>query len=353
MSICAYMSTQLTSYKRLLTQYCNKLEAILARAQEDQSDQTQRKDNTRALSDEKEFYNTMQETLGAIDPYTAKIEQLWKEYSGALSNMANVPSKSDSEDFEQYSSKAEDNSPQTQRIDLPTIPIPTFTGNIWGWDNFWVLFNANAHTQPLPPPFKFNHLLSALKGEPRNAIMRFQVTDHNYQRAIDFPNAKYGNQEELDQRVLLDQLHVTVSQLRGKGEQVDSQWLQKQVLAKFPEQVQRRVLEKKYCMEGSFLMDNLLNTMDELISGEEQIVIFTSHIGTSSAQYPLKEKPSKAQFPRGADAFMYVVETTKRNHVQGKHHTSCCFKASTSPATSAPQGKPSIPARTKEKPKFT
>ncbi|KAE9414619.1 hypothetical protein Angca_000893, partial [Angiostrongylus cantonensis] len=39
---------------------------------------------------------------------------------------------------------------------LPAIAIPTFNGDIWGWDNFWELFNLNVHSQNLSQLQKFN-----------------------------------------------------------------------------------------------------------------------------------------------------------------------------------------------------
>ncbi|VDM64703.1 unnamed protein product [Angiostrongylus costaricensis] len=33
-----------------------------------------------------------------------------------------------------------------KNLELPTIPIPTFNGDIWEWDNFWELFNTNIHS---------------------------------------------------------------------------------------------------------------------------------------------------------------------------------------------------------------
>lgn len=63
--------------------------------------------------------------------------------------------------------------PQIKWIVLPTLPIPSFSGNVWDYDNFWILFSTNGHSQPLPEIFKFNYLLNALRGEARDAVKRF------------------------------------------------------------------------------------------------------------------------------------------------------------------------------------
>ena len=48
----------------------------------------------------------------------------------------------------------------------------------------------------IPPLFKFNHLLNALKGETYHAVIKFQVKCENYLKAMDFFASKYENKEE-------------------------------------------------------------------------------------------------------------------------------------------------------------
>ncbi|VDL70784.1 unnamed protein product [Nippostrongylus brasiliensis] len=142
-------------------------------------------------------------------------------------------------------------------------------------------------------------------------------------------------------------------------------------------------------------MDNLLSTLDMIISNEEKIAFFTTKSTTPQQQLPRREKPYKEQPLRGSFACMYcgaehkATSCTKystaqertnylREHklcficaspqhttseckkrvcfaCQGRHHTSCCFKATTPPdsSTSARQGKPFPTGRAKEKGKFT
>ncbi|KAK6055038.1 hypothetical protein COOONC_07457 [Cooperia oncophora] len=92
-----------------------------------------------------------------------------------------------------------------------------------------------------------------------------------------------------DHRTLLDQLQMIESQRREKRELVDGHWLQKQILAEFPERFQRRVLEKKYSMEEAFRMDTLLSTLDQIISSEEKIALFTSKTSPGSQQWSTKK----------------------------------------------------------------
>ncbi|VDM57366.1 unnamed protein product [Angiostrongylus costaricensis] len=129
-----------------------------------------------------------------------------------------------------------------KNLELPTIPIPTFNGDIWDWDNFWELFILNVHSQRLSELQKFNYLLSSLKGEPLQSMKKFQLTRQNYTKAIEFLTNKYGNSEELirqllrkmdkislhsspiqEQRRLLEDIEAIIGQLVQKGENVGNQ----------------------------------------------------------------------------------------------------------------------------------
>ncbi|VDM64965.1 unnamed protein product [Angiostrongylus costaricensis] len=151
-----------------------------------------------------------------------------------------------------------------KNLELPTIPIPTFNGDNWDWDNFWELFNLNVHSQNLSELQKFNYLLNFLKGEPLQSMKKFQLTRQNYLKAIEFLTNKYGNSEELirhllrkmdkislhsssihQQRRLLEDIEAIIGQLVQKGENVDNQSMYQKVLSKFPVGIQRKVIHKK------------------------------------------------------------------------------------------------------------
>ncbi|KAK6017272.1 hypothetical protein OSTOST_17206, partial [Ostertagia ostertagi] len=123
-----------------------------------------------------------------------------------------------------------------------------------------------------------------------------------------------------DQRVLLEQLQIIMSQLRDKGEQVDSQWLLKQVLAKFPERVQRRVLERKYSMEGSFRMDDLLMCLDKIVSMEEKIALHTSKGSGDDGTLARRDKYPRKEAERVNFQCMYCG---------GDHKATSCTKFGT------------------------
>ncbi|EYB98426.1 hypothetical protein Y032_0131g1617 [Ancylostoma ceylanicum] len=437
------MSIQLGTSKRLLTHYTKKLDTVISRFKTEQLETL----SASSVEDEsspyfiRESIRQLEEGTGAINTATTKIEELLREYATELAELEDASQK-DQDDFEEYSSKAEtaltsafdytlllqarlrafkscvdqmipsasrttlrENIPNggspTTKFELPTLPIPTFRGNIWDWANFWELFNANVHSQPLPDLYKFNYLLNALKGEAYGSVKKFQVTPDNYMKAIDFLRNKYENTEELvtrlidrlencqlrspmlkDQRSLLEQIQVVIMQLIRQGEQVDGQWFIKQVLSKFPTTVQRKVLTKKHSLpaENSFKMETLLKFLEEIISGEEMISLYMKKTSTScSTEHTNKQVKEQHKFQSTncmycgkshksfeCDRYKTPQERSKylREHklclicaspqhitsqckkrlcfkCQGAHHTSCCFKYNSQVRPSSPPTEPS------------
>ncbi|KAK6764840.1 hypothetical protein RB195_024965 [Necator americanus] len=154
-----------------------------------------------------------------------------------------------------------------------------------------------------------------------------------------------------DQRTLFEELQVIVSQLRQKGEHVDSQWLQKQVLSKFPEQLQRKVLEKKHAMtpDASFSMDTLSEIFGRChFDG----CMYCNESHKSSACTKYKTPQQRSQYLREHKLCLICASpqhATSRckNRMcfacNGAHHTSCCFKTSQDEQSFAKQRPTSTP----------
>ncbi|KAK6740987.1 hypothetical protein RB195_009063 [Necator americanus] len=144
---------------------------------------------------------------------------------------------------------------------LPAIPIPTFTGEIWEFANFWTLLEANVHQQPLTRLQKFNYLVNALRGEARELIRRYPITESNYDHAVDLLHSKYGNESALignlqtrletakaesksikAQRRLLETItpHTQLQELKAN---LDGSHLSQKILAKFSTTLQRKALQ--------------------------------------------------------------------------------------------------------------
>uniref|UniRef100_A0A7I4Z3J8 DUF1758 domain-containing protein n=1 Tax=Haemonchus contortus TaxID=6289 RepID=A0A7I4Z3J8_HAECO len=178
---------------------------------------------------------------------------------------------------------------QTRQLELPPLPIPVFAGNMWEWDNFWEIFNNNIHSRDIPEMVKYNYLLDASRGEARECIMKFRETKENYAKAVMCLRNKYSDGERLvnqlvvrleactlhptpsikDQRSLSEQLQAITAQLEDKGEDINSSWLIKNVLAKFPDSTKRKVITKRQGLSGTpFTMTNPFKFIDEILSAE-------------------------------------------------------------------------------------
>ncbi|XGW10906.1 hypothetical protein V3C99_012421 [Haemonchus contortus] len=244
------MSCRLTTPKRRPTYYSGKLETLITSFKAEGLETVMLPDEEEEISHvtARGKLQRLEEGVGAIETTTSKIEEKLKDYAEAMDSLAE-PSPKDVKDFERYSSRAEEamsmafdytlqlqalirafdrrtqasqiiltganiervsieplpSNPAPKSLELPTLSVPTFKGNIWEWDNFWDLFNSNVHSQRLSDLHKFNYLLNALKGEALESVKKFQVTSGNYEKAIDFLKKKYGCSEELVIH-LMDQL---------------------------------------------------------------------------------------------------------------------------------------------------
>lgn len=68
---------------------------------------------------------------------------------------------------------------------LPQRQIRHFKGDILEWTSFWESFNAAIHSSSLTTVRKFDYLKEYLKGEARLFVENLELTDANYQIAID------------------------------------------------------------------------------------------------------------------------------------------------------------------------
>ncbi|KAE9413057.1 hypothetical protein Angca_001287, partial [Angiostrongylus cantonensis] len=71
-------------------------------------------------------------------------------------------------------------------LELATIPISTFNGDIWEDDNFWEPFNLNVYLQNFFELQKFKYQISFLKGKPLQSIKKLQLTRQNYTKSKNF-----------------------------------------------------------------------------------------------------------------------------------------------------------------------
>ena len=76
---------------------------------------------------------------------------------------------------------------------LPKIALPTFDGDFLGWRPFYDQFRATVDSSDIPKVHKLTYLISALRGEARNALRGIQCTSDNYDYAIKTLRDRFGD----------------------------------------------------------------------------------------------------------------------------------------------------------------
>ena len=76
--------------------------------------------------------------------------------------------------------------PHINRVKLPKLSLPHFSGNITKWDTFWDSYESAIHkNDDLTDIDKFNYLRSLLERTAHEAIAGLTLSSGNYQEAID------------------------------------------------------------------------------------------------------------------------------------------------------------------------
>ena len=87
---------------------------------------------------------------------------------------------------------------------LPNLKIPKFNGKYSEYKNFISCFNNLVHDDPsLSVIEKFNHLINSLQDDALRSVKAFQITEANYQSALDRLGERY------DKKSLIFKDHVT------------------------------------------------------------------------------------------------------------------------------------------------
>ena len=83
-------------------------------------------------------------------------------------------------------------SPATQPMGLLQRQIKQFKRDILEWTQFWESFNVAIHSSTLTNVQKFDYLKEYLEGEAHLIVNNLELTDANYQVAIDELKKSYG-----------------------------------------------------------------------------------------------------------------------------------------------------------------
>jgi NADH dehydrogenase/NADH:ubiquinone oxidoreductase subunit G len=83
-------------------------------------------------------------------------------------------------------------------IRLPTISLPTFDGTFTAWCSFFDAFNTLIHNNSdLTNIQRLTYLKSSLKGEPFELVSTLDITELNYNIALDTLKKRYDNKRRI------------------------------------------------------------------------------------------------------------------------------------------------------------
>ena len=90
------------------------------------------------------------------------------------------------------------NQPQRFYHKLPTLDLPTFSGDILSWQTFWESFESSVHANPaLTNIQKFTYLKAQLRSEAERCISGLALTNPNYDQAITLLKDRFGQQNKI------------------------------------------------------------------------------------------------------------------------------------------------------------
>ena len=100
-------------------------------------------------------------------------------------------------------------SPSTDRVKMPPLKLPTFSGDVLDWPEFWALFSNLVHDRSdLELVAKFGYLKAQLKGSAAKSIAGISITPSNYSIAVNTLKRKFGSPD-----IVIAHLHVKLRNL--------------------------------------------------------------------------------------------------------------------------------------------
>ena len=81
---------------------------------------------------------------------------------------------------------------------LPTLDLPTYSGDVLLWQTFWESFESTVHSNPaLTNIQKFNYLKSQLRDDAERCISGLSLTHANYDQAIFLLRDRFGQHSKI------------------------------------------------------------------------------------------------------------------------------------------------------------
>ncbi|KAL3984767.1 hypothetical protein ACH3XW_35875 [Acanthocheilonema viteae] len=148
-----------------------------------------------------------------------------------------------------------------QAVNLPQLPLPTFSGDPRLWRQFWSGFEAAVHTHPIPVIQKLNYLLSCLRGEALLAVRGYDIAPENYEVIRDILINKFGKsptikkslykelesikRNERDWKTTIETTEKVLRQLEALSENLEHSSIENIIETRLPKWIIDKVYQQK------------------------------------------------------------------------------------------------------------
>ncbi|CAJ0597163.1 unnamed protein product [Cylicocyclus nassatus] len=216
--------------------------------------------------------------------------------------------------------------PLEQPVKLPSYEIPTFSGDIEAFSEFWDIFSTAVHNNnTVPAAVKFMYLKSVLRGDAARIIAGFNPTAKNYDTAVRTILSTYDRPEILrsrlwdklsqqspasdsaiSQRATFCALQATWYQMKELNEDSSSIATLRTIRSKFPWRTREKVGELKGKSDTMWTVDELLSALSTVID-RLQVVEDSDpagHRAYNSDSTVRQHSPSPYRYPSTSQPYM-------------------------------------------------
>ena len=176
-----------------------------------------------------------------------------------------------------------------QPVRLPKLELKKFYGDLLKWQSFWDSFESTIHkNDTLNDIDKLNYLRSLLQGDALRTIAGLELTNSNYDVAIDILKERYGNKEVITQnhynklndlesatenihslRFVYDTIEQHLRSLEALGEDIDHQQFVSLIKRKFPQTVNEHITHHNKNPDEAWTVKKLRKAIRNYITTKE------------------------------------------------------------------------------------
>ncbi|VDM97194.1 unnamed protein product, partial [Onchocerca ochengi] len=210
-------------------------------------------------------------------------------------------------------------------VNLPQLPLPTFSGDPKLWREFWSGFSVAVHFQDIPDIQKLNYLMSCLKGDALLAVRGYDIAPENYDVIRNVLTEKFGQpttikkslynelqsikRNDREWKATIEATERVLRQLEATGENLEHSSIEILIENKLPAWILDKVYQSKK-ERRIWSVQSLRLFLAELVQRNEEV---------TRSQIPNKERDSAERRPktpykfRGETSALAIKKKTEAN----------------------------------------